>query len=184
MKFVRRPKQEWHANGNWEDDLRQRWLKSSVPTLTKTNMLLSSLGLKFLQRWAERCVFYPRRSICQLCEGLRVLPSISQDLWLRLQHYESAKGRTIVTSHVIDLNSFHGTNEGSSGRLPFDLVNPWGYLVQWSFRKIGTMGTLGPKDRSSRPEGPRAGVGFLGRGLAGRGQRAPSPPARGYRGWL
>ena len=39
---------------------------------------------------------------------------------------------------------------------------------QWSFRKIGTMGTLGPKDRSSRPEGPRAEVGFLGRGSSGR----------------
>ena len=48
------------------------------------------------------------------------------------------------------------------------------YLQQWSFRKIGTMGTLGPKDRSSRPKGPRAGAGFLG-----REQRAPSLPASG-----
>jgi len=35
---------------------------------------------------------------------------------------------------------------------------------QWSFRKIGTMGTLCLKDRSSRPEGPRPGWGSWGRG--------------------
>ena len=44
---------------------------------------------------------------------------------------------------------------------------------QWSFRKIGTMGTLGPKDRSSRPEGSRQGVLV-------DGSRAPSSPARRF----
>jgi len=47
--------------------------------------------------------------------------------------------------------------------------------TQWSFRKIGTMGTLGPKDRSSRPEGPaNTGVGVLGEGAA-----SPLPTSQG-----
>ena len=40
-------------------------------------------------------------------------------------------------------------------------------------------GTVTGGARTSRPEGPRAGAGFLG-----RGQRAPSPPARGSGGAL
>ena len=71
--------------------------------------------------------------------------------------------------------------------LPHSLgVNPFEFLDelfyrdnQWSFRKIGTMGTLvGPNGRSSRPEEPRAAVaGFLG-----RGERAPPRQLRGLGG--
>jgi len=39
------------------------------------------------------------------------------------------------------------------------------YTSQWSFRKIGTMGTLGPKGRSSRPRA-ESGGGVLGEGVA------------------
>ena len=48
-------------------------------------------------------------------------------------------------------------------------------------RKLSKSGAAswGPKGRISRPEGPRAGMGFLG-----RGQQAPSPPARGSGGAL
>ena len=46
--------------------------------------------------------------------------------------------------------------------------NMWGVNPTQAGRSFGSKG------RSPRPEGPRAGVGFLG-----RGQRAPSPTARG-----
>jgi len=58
-------------------------------------------------------------------------------------------------------------------------------LVQWRRRVFESEGDnwegdyQGPKGCSLRPEGPKAGVGFLQ-----RGQPAPSPPARGSGGAL
>jgi len=58
----------------------------------------------------------------------------------------------------------------------------WAKFVFWVWRaklEARRAERRGPKGRRARPEGPIAGVRFLG-----RGQRAPSPPARGSGGAL